>query len=150
MGVSQRNPTREEIQADYDRWQAGANVDTAGRVACHVPYLLNERKELYEFLAGSSLCPECQKYREARAIIATPRIQVEEERDQLREALATAQAEGRREQWEEDYNLWTQSRDTILHGLDGFDNDQTNEALGVLDDHEPRESAAIDEAKDVT
>jgi len=38
--------------------------------------------------AGSSLCEGCQKKRWERRIIATPRIQVEEERDQLRARIA--------------------------------------------------------------
>jgi len=45
------------------------------------------------FLAGCSLCEECQKKREERAIIATPRIQVEEDRDRLRAQLAELEAE---------------------------------------------------------
>lgn len=52
-----------------------------------VPVLRTENKYLRDFLAGCSLCRECQAVREARAIIATPRIQVEEERDALRQLL---------------------------------------------------------------
>ena len=55
---------------------------------------MTEAKDYYvSFMAGSSLCEECQKTREARAIIATPRIQVEEDRDSLRQQLAEAKAE---------------------------------------------------------
>jgi vacuolar-type H+-ATPase subunit I/STV1 len=46
MGANSPTPTREEIQADYDRWQAGADVDTAGRVARYVPYLLQRVRDL--------------------------------------------------------------------------------------------------------
>lgn len=41
-------------------------------------------KEAFGFLAATSLCEGCQKKREERRIIATPRIQVEEELDRLR------------------------------------------------------------------
>jgi hypothetical protein len=37
----------------------------------------------------------------------------------------------------EDYELWQSCRDDILHGLDGFDNEQTNAVLSVLDEYEP-------------
>lgn len=49
-----------------------------------------ELKEAHDFMAASSLCEGCQKKREERAIIATPRIQVEEERDRLAHAAANA------------------------------------------------------------
>ncbi len=45
---------------------------------------LAENERLLELAAGSSLCEACQKKRMERRIIATPRIQVEEERDRLR------------------------------------------------------------------
>ena len=41
-------------------------------------------KDMFDFLAATSLCEGCQKKRLERRIIATPRIQVEEERDRLR------------------------------------------------------------------
>ena len=48
-------------------------------------------KDYYvNFCAATSLCEGCQKKREERAIIATPRIQVEEDRDSLRQQLAEA------------------------------------------------------------
>ena len=43
--------------------------------------------EANEFMAATSLCEGCQVKRAERAIIATPRIQVEEERDELRQQL---------------------------------------------------------------
>ena len=46
-----------------------------------------------DFLAGSSLCDGCQAKREERRILATPRIQVEEERDELRAQLAAKDTE---------------------------------------------------------
>lgn len=46
--------------------------------------------ETNAFLAASSLCEGCQQKRVERAIIATPRIQVEEERDSLRRELTTS------------------------------------------------------------
>jgi hypothetical protein len=55
--------------------------------------LEKENRELVEFLAASSLCEECQKFRERRAIIASPRIQVEERCDQLKKELAEAARE---------------------------------------------------------
>ena len=49
--------------------------------------LTAERNALRDICAGSSLCTGCQKKRNERKIIATPRIQVEEERDALREEV---------------------------------------------------------------
>lgn len=46
-----------------------------------------------DFMAGSSLCEGCQQKREERRIIATPRIQVEEERDSLRARIAELEGE---------------------------------------------------------
>ena len=40
--------------------------------------------DAWDFVAGTSLCEGCQQKRVERRIIATPRIQVEEERDALR------------------------------------------------------------------
>ena len=57
---------------------------------CKINHLRAELDERWEFLAATSLCKGCQQKREERAIIATPRIQVEEERDTLRAQLATA------------------------------------------------------------
>jgi len=44
--ASEPTPKREQIQAAYDEWQAGATVDTAGRVARYVPYLLQRVRNL--------------------------------------------------------------------------------------------------------
>jgi hypothetical protein len=52
--------------------------------------LKDQVKDLTEICAGSSLCKACQQKREERRIIATPRIQVEEERDRLNGELVDA------------------------------------------------------------
>ena len=44
--ASEPTPKREQIQAAYDEWQAGATVDTAGRAARYVPYLLRRVRDL--------------------------------------------------------------------------------------------------------
>ena len=33
---------------------------------------------------------------------------------------------------------FTQMRDEILNGIEGFDNDQINQILGIIDDHTPK------------
>ena len=57
-----------------------------------VSELEKQLKDARDFMAGTSLCEGCQRKREERKIIATPRIQVEEERDRLRQALADLRA----------------------------------------------------------
>ena len=39
-----------------------------------------------------------------------------------------------------DHDAWQQCRDDTLHGIEGFDNDQVNEVLGILDECEPSDS----------
>ena len=53
-----------------------------------IDQLLASSADMASFMAGTSLCEGCQVKREERRIIATPRIQVEEERDALRAQLA--------------------------------------------------------------
>lgn len=67
-----------------------------------------------------------------------------------REALVNAAICGQRSLHSEMINRWGDLRDAVLHGLDGLDNDQTNEVLGCIDDHFPSDinPAVAEESSD--
>jgi len=94
--VSEPTPTREEIQADYDAWQVGANVDTAGRVARRVPYLLQRIRDL-ELAIADGL--------ENRRLSLLPDTEREVHFEELCQQIATLERE-------------LASRDSTIHDLE--------------------------------
>jgi len=87
--------------------------------------LERELADRIDFLAGSSLCEGCQVKRGERRIIATPRIQVEEDRDRLLSAAIHFLHEGCTcpEKYEKDYGertriVWNEKIDRLQAAID--------------------------------